>query len=289
MAEATTVQVTRTDDRFGPLTFDVAVAGPEDGDLVVLLHGFPQTGLAYRGVVGPLADAGYRVLVPDQRGYSPGARPSATEAYATELLVDDVLALVDWAGEERFHLVGHDWGAVVAWRTAVDHAARLRTLTALSVPHPRAFADAVFGDRADGDQAGRSSYVAIFREEGTEHGMLANEATGLRMLYAASGLTTEESAPYLAALSTPEALGAALRWYRAGDLTMVELGDVEVPTLYVWSTGDVALGRAGAEATERYVSGPYRFVVLDGVDHWIPEHATDRLVDELLAWYAAHP
>lgn len=289
MADVTTIQVPRTDPHDGALVFDVAVAGPPEGDLVVLLHGFPQTGLAYRGVIGPLADAGYRVLVPDQRGYSPGARPLAVEAYATERLVDDVVALADWAGEERFHLVGHDWGAVVAWRAAADHAERLRSLTALSVPHPRAFADAVFGDAADGDQAGRSSYVAIFREEGTEHGMLANDATGLRMLYAASGLTAEESEPYLTALSTPEALGAALNWYRAGDLTMVAMDDIEVPTLYVWSTNDVALGRAGAEATERYVSGPYRFVVLDGVDHWIPEHATDRLVDELLAWYAAHP
>jgi len=277
------------DEVVGPLAFDVDVAGPEDGELVILLHGFPQTNHCWRDVIGPLADAGYRVLAPNQRGYSPGARPSAVEAYGTDRLAADVLALADGAGAERFHVVGHDWGAVVAWRLAVDSPERLLSVSPLSVPHPRAFADAVFGDKSgDGEQAQRSSYVAMFREEGSEDGMLANDAIGLRMLYIGSGFSVEESAPYLEALGTVDALRSALNWYRAGDLTMVGMDDVTLPTLYVWSTSDVALGRAGAEATERYCVGPYRFVVLEGIDHWIPEHATDDLVRELLAWFSAH-
>ena len=289
MADITTERWHRTDPTWGELSFDVRVAGPADGDLVVLLHGFPQTAACWHAVQGPLADAGFRVLAPDQRGYSPGARPEAAEAYATGLLVDDLVALIDDAGEERAHVVGHDWGAAVAWTAAGAHPERLRTLSVLSVPHPRAFADALAGDLADGDQAERSAYMAIFREEGSEHGMLANEATGLRMLYAAAGLTVDEAAPHLAALSTPESLGAALCWYRAGEVADGAFDDTTMPTLYLWSTEDPALGRAAAERTERYVAGPYRFVVLEGIDHWIPDHAPTRVVDELLDWFAAHP
>jgi pimeloyl-ACP methyl ester carboxylesterase len=264
----------------GDLVFDVTVAGPEDGPLVVLLHGFPQTAHCWRHQVEALAEAGYRVLAPDQRGYSPGARPQGVAAYHTTELTADVLGLADLVGGDRFHVVGHDWGATLAWQLAARHGDRLRTVTALSVPHPLAYSTALASDRTDQQQ--RSSYFPAFREEGSEHGMLANDAAGLRMIYAASGLSDEEAAPYLEALGTPEALGAALNWYRAaGGHLIADLGPVTVPTLHVWSTEDPALGREGAEATGDHVEGPYRFEVLEGVDHWIPEHAPDRL-DQLL-------
>jgi pimeloyl-ACP methyl ester carboxylesterase len=113
--------------------------------------------------------------------------------------------------------------------------------------------------------------------------MLAEDAAGLRMIYALSGLTEDESAPYLAALRTPEALGSALNWYRAaGGHLIADLGPITVPVLHVWSTEDQALGREGAEATADHVEGPYRFEVFEGVDHWIPEHAPDRLNAVLL-------
>jgi pimeloyl-ACP methyl ester carboxylesterase len=123
----------------------------------------------------------------------------------------------------------------------------------------------------------------MFRAEGAEDGLLANDATGLRMLYAAGGLTEEESAPHLAALSTPEALGAALNWYRAAGGHLIQgLDPITVPTLHVWSTEDVALGREGAEATGAQVAGPYRLEVCEGIDHWIPDHAPDHLNEVLL-------
>ena len=144
------------------------------------------------------------------------------------------------------------------------------------MPHPLAYSTALASK--DTDQEQRSSYFPVFREEGSEHGMLANDAAGLRMIYLASGLTEEEAAPHLEALSTPEALGAALNWYRAaGGHLIADLGPVTVPTLHVWSTEDPALGREGAEATADHVEGPYRFEVFEGVDHWIPDHAPDRL------------
>jgi pimeloyl-ACP methyl ester carboxylesterase len=265
----------------GDLDFTVTEAGPEDGELVVLLHGFPQTSAAWRHQVPALAEAGYRVLAPDQRGYSPGARPAGVAAYHSTELTADVLGMADALAVDRFHVVGHDWGASLTWQLACRHGDRLRTATTLSVPHPLAYSTALASKETD--QESRSSYFPAFREEGSENGMLANDAAGLRMIYLASGLTEEEAGPYLAALSTPEALGAALNWYRAaGGHLIADLSPVTVPMLHVWSTNDPALGREGAEATADHVEGPYRFEVLEGVDHWIPEHAPDQLNQLLL-------
>lgn len=269
----------------GDLTFDVTVAGPEDGPVVLLLHGFPETSRCWDHQVPVLADAGYRVLAPDQRGYSPGARPAGVAAYHSTELTADVLGLADLAGADRFHVVGHDWGASITWQLAARHGDRLLTATTLSVPHPLAYSTALAS--SDTDQQQRSSYFPAFREEGSEHGMLADDAAVLKMIYLGSGLTEEESAPHLAALRTPEALGAALNWYRAsGGHLIADLQPVTVPMLHVWSTEDPALGREGAEATADFVDGPYRFEVFEGVDHWIPEHAPDRLNPLLLEHFA---
>ena len=274
---AESVAVTLDDPEVGPLTFDVVVAGPADGPAVVLLHGFPETSACWRLLVPVLAAAGYRVIAPDQRGYSPRARPREASAYRSDRLVGDVLGLADALGADSFHLVGHDWAAAVAWQVAGHHPDRLLTLTILSVPHPAAFGAALAGDGGS-DQASRSSYMEFFRTAGSEDTLLADDAALLRLLYAGSGLSDEESAPYLDALADPVALGAALNWYRGADITLVDgLGPIVTPTLYVWSSEDVALGREAAEATGGFVEGPYRFEVLEGVDHWIAEHAPDSM------------
>ncbi|MCC5954278.1 MAG: alpha/beta hydrolase [Acidimicrobiia bacterium] len=274
----------------GELTFDVAVGGPADGPVVFLLHGFPQVAACWSKLLDPLAEAGYRVVAPNQRGYSPRARPIDVEAYHTSRLVADVVGLADAVGAARVHLVGHDWGALVGWRCAVEHPERLASFAALSVPHPRALAAAYLGDgTGPTEQAQRSSYVATFRAEGAETQFLADDAALLRFLYEAAGLTTDEAAPHLAALGDEAALRAALAWYRANDLSDAALDDVEVPTLFLWSTDDLAIAREGAEATADCVRAPYRFVALDGVDHWIPDHAAEAVVDELLAWWAQYP
>jgi pimeloyl-ACP methyl ester carboxylesterase len=129
-----------------------------------------------------------------------------------------------------------------------------------------------------GDQAERSSYIALFREPDSQDRLLADDAQVLRLLYLASGMPAGREAPYVEALGTPEALGAALNWYRAADLSLIDgLGPVRSPTMYVWSTEDPALGREAAEATASFVEGPYRFEVLEGVGHWIPEQQPGRL------------
>ncbi len=182
-------------------------------------------------------------------------------------------------GADRFSVVGHDFGAVVAWHLAAHHSERVRSLVALSVPHPVAFAVAMASPA--GDQRDRSSYISFFRQaDVAEDALLAGG--GLAAMLRASGYPTDVD-DRIRAMSQPGALTAALNWYRALDFTLVEgVGAISVPTLYVWSTGDVALGRDGAEGTESYVTGPYRFEILDGVTHWIPEEVPAELSGLLL-------
>ena len=143
----------------GGLDFDARVEGDPAGETVVLLHGFPQRAAAWDAVWPPLVAAGYRVAMPDQRGYSPGARPAGRRAYRMEELVGDLAALLDALGVERAHLVGHDWGGAVAWAAAGTLPERLRTVTAVSTPHPRAFVAALATSR----QALRARYFAFFQ------------------------------------------------------------------------------------------------------------------------------
>ena len=261
------------------LAFDALVAGPGDGALVLLLHGFPQSAAMWRPQLEALVGAGYRAVAFDQRGYSPGARPEAVEEYRIDHLVGDALAV---AGDRPFHVVGHDWGAVVAWHLAGHHADRVLSLTALSVPHPVAFAIALASP--DGDQRNRSAYISFFQQSGAAEDLLL--AGGLAALLGASGYPLDPS-PVVERMSEPGALTAALNWYRAMGASLAAVGKITVPTLYVWSTGDVALGREGAEACGTYVDGTYRFEVLDGVSHWIPEEAPDVLNRLLLAHLAS--
>ena len=257
------------------LTFDVRDAGPPDGDPVVLLHGFPQDARAFDRLLPVLHGAGLRTLAPDQRGYSPGARPRGRWPYRLRELVDDVLALLDDAGLGSAHVVGHDWGAVVGWALAAWHPERLRTLTALSVPHPAAMARAA----VTSDQALRSSYVLAFQVPvAPERALLAGGGALLRRLLTQSGLPDELAGHYVSRMREPGALTGALAWYRALPLGVREpVGRVRVPTLHVWSTADVALGRAATEATRAHVEAPYRLEVLEGVPHWVPELAADRV------------
>ena len=264
--------------------FDATVAGPPEGRPVLLLHGFPQTGLAWQRQIAALAEHGHRVVAPDQRGYSPGARPERPEDYRIGALVGDVLAITEELGWASFDLVGHDWGGAVAWWTADAHPGRVRTLTVVSTPHPGALATTL---RTDQDQRERSRYMIDWREApATEEHMLADDAEALRASYA--GKVPQDSAEaYVRHLSQPGALTAALNWYRAGPPDGA-IGVIDVPTLYVWSTQDSAFGPAAAQETGQWVTGPYRFETLQGVSHWVPEEAPETLNLLLLEHLRAH-
>jgi pimeloyl-ACP methyl ester carboxylesterase len=263
------------------LTFDVRDSGPTDGEPVVLLHGFPQDSTAWDQVAPALHQHGLRTLAPDQRGYSPMARPRGRSCYRLRETVEDVVALLDAAELGSAHIVGHDLGAVVAWAMAAWHPERVRTLTAISVPHPAAMARAM----VISDQALRSYYMGVFQLPFLpELLLLSRGGTPLRRLLRGGGLSREAAAHYVARMREPGALTAALGWYRAMPFSARDrVGKIRVPTLHLWSTGDSFLGRAGTEATARFVDAPYRLEVLEDVTHWIPELASDRVAELVTA------
>jgi pimeloyl-ACP methyl ester carboxylesterase len=273
------------------LVFDAWLEGPADGALVLLLHGYPQSRHSWREQLPALAQAGYRALAPDQRGYSPGARPDPAqlEHYRYENLIQDAIDLADaCAGPAaRFHLVGHDWGGQVAWGVADRHPQRLASLTILSRPHPSAFARAL-QDPA-GDQRHRSRHHRAFLDPQTGPLLLADGARRLRARLTEAGVPAEAIEGYLSVLGTPAALEAALAWYRANVGLSADLGRIRVPTLFVWGDADQTVGRAAAEGTPGCVEAACRFEALPGIGHFASDECPERVSSLLLAHLAAHP
>lgn len=269
--------------------FDVIDAGPADGPVVVLLHGFPQIHSMYQPVIDRLTAQGYRCLAPLQRGYSPGARPKLRRDYRPNELVRDVLTLIDASGSQRVHLVGHDWGAVVAWYVAQQFPDRLLTLAALSVPHPAAYLKAVGTSR----QALASWYMLFFQLPRIPEWYLLNgrgEFSLAEFVKSRSAHRPELAKAEAQAMTEPGALTAALNWYRAMLLRDPrKMGTkVTVPTIYVWSDGDIALKERGARLCGDYVVSDYRFEVLEGVSHWILDEKSDTIADLLVTWFGTH-
>ncbi len=261
------------------LTFDVVDEGPLDGDVVVLLHGFPERASCWR-LVAPLLHAqGYRTLAPDQRGYSPRARPPRRRDYTTTHLADDVAALIGLTGGPA-HVVGHDWGAIVAWTVAARHPDLTRTLTAVSVPHPQAFLKALVTSK----QGLKSWYMLAFQPPGLPERMAAEPGGFMDKNLRRTGLSREDLDRFREEIVDYGALPGGLAYYRA--LPFADRGQmrapITVPTTLVWSDGDDFLDRAGVRRTEDHVAADYELVVLAGVDHWIPVHAPDALAEAIL-------
>ncbi|MEQ9639453.1 MAG: alpha/beta hydrolase [Alphaproteobacteria bacterium] len=265
------------------LSFTVWTDGPEAAPLVLLLHGYPQSRHAWRAQIPPLAAAGCRVVAPDQRGYSPGARPDPTRLanYDYDKLVADAVAIADAAGAagQRFHLVGHDWGGQVAWGVADRHPDRLASLAILSRPHPSAFRAALADP--DGDQKHRSRHHRKFLEAETADLLLADGCRRLRRNLAAQDVPAAIIEDYVGVLGGRPAMEAALAWYRANAGLKADIGTIAVPTLYVWGDADSSVGRKAAEGTAAYVSADYRFEILPGIGHFSTDQSPDR-VSELL-------
>jgi pimeloyl-ACP methyl ester carboxylesterase len=266
----------------GNLTFDVRASGPEDGRPVLLLHGFPQTSLSWAAVTPLLAGAGLRCYAPDQLGYSPGARPSDVGAYALPALAQVTADLMTALDAPVADVVGHDWGANVGWALAGWHPDRVRSLTAVSVPHPAAFTAAW---RSDPEQKERSSYIRLFWQPGkAEEVLLADGGRRLRRMLlgpdGGTGVPAEAADEYVAVLSAPGALTAALNWYRAMS-SADRVDPVGVPTTYVWSSADIAVGQSAAVGCAAFVTGDYRFVELPG-SHWVPEESPEQLAAVVL-------
>ena len=259
--------------------------GSEDGTPVLLIHGFPDSARLWRNQVLPLVESGCRVLTPDLRGYGKSDKPDDAASYKVRILAADMIAVLDDAGIDTAHVVGHDWGAGVAWYLALAHAARVRSLTALSVGHPAAFR------RAGIRQLEKSWYTLLFQfEDVAEEWLSRNDWQGMRRWLG----EVDELDNWIADLSRPGALTAALGPYRAnlGPERLIappaHLPPIECPVMGVWSDGDVALLESQMEQSGEHVSGEWRYVRLEGVGHWIPLEAPDALNRLLLEWFQGH-
>ena len=274
----------------------VVTAGPTDGDLVVLLHGFPEFWYAWHHQIPALAEAGYRVVVPDMRGYNCSEKPDGVSAYHIDELVGDVVGLVRAFDRETAHVVGHDWGGLVAWQTAIDRPGVVDRLAVLNAPHPSAYERAL---RSNPRQLGKSWYVGFFQLPGLpEWALGARDFEALERLLGdgtvrPDAFTDTDIERYKTAFGRPGVRTAALNYYRAlarrnARLTLTQggVGDlpVRVPTLLVWGERDAALDVSLTEGLDEWVPD-LRVERVPDASHWVqfdaPERVAELLVEHL--------
>ncbi|MBF6451074.1 alpha/beta fold hydrolase [Nocardia elegans] len=264
--------------RNGRLVFQVEDQGPIDGPVVVLLHGFPQNARCWDAVRTQLHARGYRTIAFDQRGYAPGARPRGRFAYRTGALVSDLVALTELFAPVKVSLVGHDWGAVVAWAMAARHPELIASLTTVSVPHTRAFLRSLLSS----NQALRGHYMAVFQLPWIPEILARRNPDTLRKILLGSGMHSIEADRVVVEMVPTPAFTAGLNWYRGMMFSHPSYSSpVTVPTTHVWSTRDVSLVRAGAQLCARYVDADFRLEIIEG-SHWVPDELPDvlaRIID----------
>lgn len=262
------------------LRFRVMADGPATGELMVMLHGFPEGAESWAKQVDVVAGAGGLAVAPDMRGYGLTDAPAAVEDYAITNLVEDVAGIVRSFGRDRAHIAGHDWGAIVAWFFAGSHPEMTKSLTVLSVGHPAAVADAI---RNDDDQARRSEYIRLFLLEGKAEAVLSEDdhRRVREMFGGAAGAAAEH---FIRSMSRPGRLTAGLNYYRANFglgggqwATLARSVDVAAPTTLLWGDHDVALGRWQAEHTAEHMRGAYKLEVLEGAGHWLQFERPDEI------------
>jgi pimeloyl-ACP methyl ester carboxylesterase len=258
------------------VTLDVLVEG--EGAPVVLVHGFPDTKRIWSKTVPALRDAGYRVVVPDMRGYGASSKPAEVEAYALPMLALDVVGILDHLELERAHVVGHDWGAATAWATATFAPDRVDHLVAMSVGHPSAFGSAGMAQRE------KSWYMLLFQYAGLAEEWLRRDGWANFREWCGH----PDADGVIADLERDGSLTPGLNYYRA-TLTPealtgppLELPPVTVPTMGVWSSGDFALLEPQMASSGKYVTAPFRYERLDGLGHWLQWEAPERVASVLV-------
>ena len=274
----------------GDVTLHTVVAGPADGEPVVLLHGFPENWYAWADLLDPLTAAGYRVLVPDQRGYNRSDKPDPVSAYRLDALAGDVTGLLDAVGAGDAHVVGHDWGALVAWWLALHDPDRLRSLAALNVPHPTAFRRALLTDPR---QLRRSWYGLFFqlprlpeflaRRNGWQ-GAVDSMADTCRP----DAFDDLDFDRYRRAWSAEGAFRSMVNWYRAAvrHPARPRRDRIDVPTLVLWGADDAFLRRSLATRSVAYCDRG-RLVLWEDATHWLHHEHPDRVAEELRRQFAA--
>ncbi len=284
---------TRTAVDVGTCTLSVQQMGPADGEPVMLWHGFPEMGYSWRTQAAALADAGYRAIVPDMRGYGESDRPEGTEHYAFSLLVGDVVGLIEALGLEATHLAGHDWGGSLCWATSALRPDVVRSLFILNAPHPVASAEC----RQVPEQQQKSWYMLLFQFPGiAEEWLLRDDATNLRAFVfdtAAPGtFPPEERRIFTDALMRPGAMTAALEYYRANIPPETwlkpppDLPPITVPTTIAWADADTYMSDLLLQRSITKVTGALEVIPLPGVSHWAQQEAPAMVATAMLAHLA---
>jgi pimeloyl-ACP methyl ester carboxylesterase len=278
------------------VTLAVQTGGPADAEAIIFLHGFPESHRTWRDVAPALAKD-FRVIAPDQRGFGTSDKPHGVEAYRTDRIIEDLIALADALDLERFTLVGHDWGGAIAWLAALRHPDRLSRLVIVNAPHPLVFQKSLFDDPA---QRAASQYISAFRNPMMEQGL---EAMGLETFFTKtfashadiSLLSDEERQAYLDDWSQPGALTAMLNWYRASEIVVPKVGDeasapawtkapfprILVPTLVLWAMRDTALLPVQLDGLHDLVAD-LRLVTIPDAGHFVPWEQPETVASAIL-------
>lgn len=255
------------------LTFDVIDSGPLKGKPIVLLHGFPETAQSWTDTASELNRHGFRTYAINQRGYSLGAQPKRRSAYKSAELVADVHAFLNMINEPVY-LVGHDWGAVVAWEVALTHPDQIQHLTAISVPHKAAFLKSMLSS----NQLLKSYYIGLFQLPKIPEILFEKFPRVGRSLLKSTGMTDHQLSIFQKDMVDAKRLTGALNWYRGLPFSSNRYlkQKIKVPTLFIWGKHDSAVGQKGVDLNKDYIDAPYTEVVLDAT-HWIPTQNAKEL------------
>jgi pimeloyl-ACP methyl ester carboxylesterase len=272
----------------GSVKLHAIAAGPKDGPIVVLLHGFPEFWYGWHNQIEPLAAAGFRVIVPDQRGYNLSSKPSGIASYALTELVSDVIAIADQLGQNKIFLAGHDWGAAVAWGAAILHPQRIARLMVLNVPHPSVMLKFL---NTRTRQLLRSWYIFFFQLPWLPEAFFSAfdyhiAARSLARSSRPGTFSPEDLALYRAAWSQPGALTAMINWYRALLRHRTKFSDrtVHVPTRILWGERDMFLLSEMAKESLRYCDNAELFTFA-GASHWLQHEAPARVSELMIDFF----
>ncbi len=266
-------------------TLHVVEAGPEDGPLVVLLHGFPEFWYGWRKQIDYLADHGFRVVVPDQRGYNLSDKPNAVSAYGLNHLSKDVVDLIEALGRKKAMLVGHDWGGAVAWWTANRYPEHVERLCILNIPHHVVMQRNL---RHNFRQLRKSWYIFFFQlpflpEQALRAANFKMIAGSLLNTSRPGTFSSADMAEYQRAWSQPAAMRSMVNWYRAAvrkPAPRLPSPRITVPTLLIWGAGDKFLGREMAQPSIDFCDDG-RLEIIEGATHWV-QHEEPKRVNELM-------
>ena len=267
------------DIRLDNFLFNCRVAGLEnEGDAVILLHGFPETSRMWYQLIPVLANEGFKIVAADQRGYSRGARPSKISDYTIDKLSKDVIDIADAFQFKKFHLIGHDWGSAVGWYTVSINSERVISWTALSVPHLDAFFESI---KTDKEQQRKSQYMSFFNKPLLPE--LYFKIFGykyLKDIWRKS--TTLEIEKYIKVFKQRGALKSSLNWYRANiNNTNNMIGNIDTPTLILYGINDMAIGENSVDNSEKYLKGDYKIEKLDS-GHWLIQESFESVTESIL-------